>query len=73
MTPDELQDAIATLQRDLRETMLELGETRRRVLELEQAREAENMKRGRGTGRFQTAYGPRATERPAAPKWGASG
>jgi len=56
MTPDELQDAIATLQRDMAETMLELGETRRRVFELEKAREAEQQKRGRGTGRFQTGY-----------------
>ena len=56
MTPDELQDAIATLQRDLAETMLELGETRRRVLVLEEAREAERLKRGRGTGRFRTGY-----------------
>jgi len=53
MTPDELQDAIATLQRDLKETMLELGETRRRVFELEKAK----WPKPKEPPRFQTAYG----------------
>lgn len=73
MTPDELQDAIATLQRDMAETMLELGETRRRVLVLEEARDVERIKRGRGPGRFQASYETRLTERPPSPEWGGSG
>jgi len=54
MTPDELQDAIATLQRDMKETMRELGETRRRVLVLEEA----NAPRPKEPPRFQTGYEP---------------
>lgn len=56
MTRREMRDAIVTLQRDVVEAAEELASVRRRVGELERAQDAERRKRGRGTGRFQTAY-----------------
>ncbi len=49
MTTDEMRDAIAALQDDL-------AELRRRVWELEQARDVRLAKRARGTSRFRAGY-----------------
>ena len=73
MTPDELQDAIDTLQRDLAETMQEMGDLGSRIWQLEHARDINHQKRGRGTPRFQTGYEPRITKRPPSPRGGGSG
>ncbi len=56
MTIDEMRDAIAALKRDLAEVVEDLAEVQSRVRELEQARDVEHAKRGRGTSRFQSGY-----------------
>jgi len=74
MTPCEMQDAIATLQRDMKETMREVGDLGYRVFQLEKA----NWPKPKEPPRFQTGYAgyePRrgAGERPAGQRWGGSG
>ena len=57
MTRREMIDAILALQRDLAETMHELGDVRYRLWRVEQARGAERPNSTGRPGRFGTAYG----------------
>ena len=54
MTRREMIDAILILQRDLRETMRELGDVRSRVWQLERERDIKRPNGGRRPGRFQS-------------------
>ncbi len=54
--PDEIQDTIATLQRDMREMINEVGDLGSRVWQLEQHKAAARPNGGRRPSRFQDGY-----------------